>query len=129
MAEKKPNFIVKIPIYDFSVMVSFAQTDEELEKALADWETKYEGQKELYEMEDLTNGRACMFECGSLLIRMKKYPIDSRDYGNLQHEIYHIVTFLMDKVGVRFMMSVSCEAYAYLIGYLTQEIYENIDTD
>lgn len=52
-------------------------------------------------------------------------PKSVTDYGTLAHEIFHAVTFILTRIGMS-LTNESDEAYAYLIGYLTKEIYKHI---
>lgn len=118
---KKDNFVIDLVIYPFEVMVSFGQTDKELEKDLnkvgLDWDDK---------CKIIGMGKYVMFPNNTSLIRLFNYPEYHSDYGVLQHEIFHCVTFIMDKIGIELSLYKSDEAYAYLIGYLTEEIYKKI---
>jgi hypothetical protein len=71
------------------------------------------------------SGRTVMFKSGHFLIRMPVVPSTCGEYGTLAHEIFHCVEFLMERIGMRLTVD-SDEAYAYLIGYLTTEIYKRI---
>lgn len=122
MKRKKLNVIIPLVVYPFDIMFSFGETDDELKKAFSkyhlDWDEnmKMRGQ-----------GRYWMhLETNQSVIRLWNYPETPADYGTLQHEIFHAVTFIMDKIGAKFELSKSDESYAYLIGYLTTQIYKLI---
>lgn len=51
----------------------------------------------------------------------------STDLNTIAHEVFHIVMWHNKYIGQRFNSS-SEESYAYLFGYLIQEIYEFIKT-
>lgn len=119
---KKLNLIVPLIVYPFDVMFSFNETDRELKKHLKNYKI---------EVNDITlsfteRGRTTMFEGNQTIIRLKSFPTNSEDYGYLAHEIFHAVTIIMDRIGMKFNPFKSDEAYAYLIGYLTQKIYEKL---
>lgn len=119
---KSKNFLVKLVIYPFDVMVSLGETDKELKKSL----NKYEDAEWDEDMICYGDGRAIITENNHSIIRLKKYPVTNEDYSYLQHEIFHIVTFIMDRIGVKFKLLTSDETYAYLIQFLTKEIYNKI---
>jgi hypothetical protein len=48
------------------------------------------------------------------------------DHGTIAHEVFHAVQFLMDKIGCN-LAHESEEPYAYLIQYVTNKIYENLE--
>lgn len=59
------------------------------------------------------------------VIRMANYPITVIDYGILQHEIFHAADLALRHMGIT-LSDDSDEAYAYLIEYLTTEIYKKL---
>ncbi len=127
--ELKLNKIIPLVIYPFDVLISFNQTDEELGKVLRRLGVK-EHEDVNWKMERVTGvGRTCRFEHGGTMIRLKNFPDSSFDYGCLNHEIFHAVCYIMDAVGMPLQVGVSDEAYAYLIGYLTQEIMKAINKE
>lgn len=123
---KNKNFVIPLIVYPFDVMVSFGQTDDELlktlSKSLTDDEIK---DKKLWSIEKNGDGRTVLFGSGQTLIRMPKVPKSVKEYGTLQHEIFHATEFILSHIGMS-LCKKSDEAYAYLIGYLTTEIYKRI---
>ena len=122
---KPKNFVIPLNIYPFDVMVSFGQTDEELLKNLSKCLTIEQiKNKELWS-DNEKDGRTVIFSSGQTLIRMPKIPKSAKEYGTLQHEIFHATEFVLSRIGMT-LCDKSDEAYAYLIGYLTSEIYKRI---
>jgi hypothetical protein len=119
------NFIVPLVVYPFDVMVSLGETDKELFDKLR---KKGISEDELQEvvLKRTTLARYCLFDCGASLIRMRNIPKTNSEYGHLQHEIFHAVSSILWSIGMKLEIKTSDEAYAYLIGYLTQEIYKMI---
>lgn len=123
MKHKSLNFIIPLVVYPFDVMVSMGQTDEQLEKIL---------DKYLIEAPDTTwkwhnetaQGRFCILSSNQGLIKLRNIPETPVQYGYLQHEIFHYVTHILDRIGMKLILMKSDEAYAYMIGYLTEEIYK-----
>jgi hypothetical protein len=105
-------------------MVSFAETDSVLKRKLK----KYGLDEEAvwHYPSDSKAARAVMFENGQCLIRMRNIPKNPMDIGMLQHEIFHVVTFVMSNIGMDLVIKSTDEAYAYLIGYLTKVIHEKL---
>jgi hypothetical protein len=119
---KSDNFVIPLVIYPFDVMVSLGETDEQLKKA---WVGKYN----LEWRDDMIlsgNGKCIITDGNQTLIRARYYPTDNQDCGTLQHEIFHAVSMVLDAMGMKLEIMVSDEAYAYLIGYLTKQIYDRI---
>lgn len=119
MANKKINFIIPLVIYPFDVMISIGQSDDELTKSLSKFNCEWDDK-----MACEGNGRFYMSGLNQSLIRLSNYPETYFELGTLAHEIFHCVTYILDRVGMKFMLSKSDEAYSYLIGYITTEIYK-----
>ena len=115
-------------VYPFDVMVSIAQEDVQLGYCL----DKYEGltEQEINDCRytsDTCMGRYVNFGMGASLLRIRKLPESAIEYGLLAHEIFHVASTILDRVGMKLEVNVSDEAYSYLIGYLTTEIYQSIN--
>lgn len=115
---KSLNAIIPYVIYPFDIMFSFAETDAELKEKLSKVGCKWD---ELLLCEG--DGRCTMLQGGQTIVRLKHYPKENRHYGILQHEIFHAVDMLFRHIGIK-LNEDSSEAYAYLIQYLTTEIYK-----
>ena len=118
------NFVIPLVVYPFDVMVSFGESDDVLFAKL-----KKKGvditDTNLSVYSDTQRGRTIMFKGNQTLIRMYELRDTPHWYGNLAHEIFHAVEFIMERIGMELTIK-SDEAYAYLIGYLTEEIYKKI---
>jgi hypothetical protein len=126
-AKKSFNVVIPLVIYPFDVMVSCGQSDEELIKELTKKGVDAEEEKHLWQLASPTApGRTAMFSRGQTILRLRNFPDTSFDYGCLAHEVFHAVTFIMWKIGMKFKIMKSDEAYAYLVGYLTEQIMEVI---
>lgn len=118
---KYNNFIVPLVVYPFDVMISLGQSDEELKKNLLKYNIEWDNS-----MKCAGRGSFILLPKNQTIIRLSNYPETCEDYGFLQHEVFHCVTMILDKIGMKFIPRKSDEAYSYLIGYLTTEIYERI---
>ncbi|MBA3829257.1 MAG: hypothetical protein H0X33_10000 [Taibaiella sp.] len=119
------NFIVPLVIYPYDVMVSVAETDEQLRTRLKRYGLDKEDNLWMYSSANKT-GKAVAFPGDQCLIRIKSLPKTPFDFGNLLHEIFHVASFIMWKIGMKLKIKNNDEAYAYLIGYLTKVIYEKL---
>lgn len=108
-------------------MVSFGESDEILSKKLLKKGVKKKELK-LAKIERNGQGRYCLFDSGASLLRLVKIPETPDEYGYLAHEIFHVVSAIMYKIGMPLQVTVSCEAYAYLTGFLTTEIMIKISS-
>lgn len=123
MKKGNKNFIIKLGAFPFDVMFSFGETDKEVFAILRQ---KGIPEKELEHASIAGVGRYCLFENGASLVRLKCKPTTPFDYGCLQHEIFHAVSSILWHIGMKLEIKTSDEAYAYLIGYLTEEVYKRI---
>jgi hypothetical protein len=121
MTKKGKNFIIPLVIYPFDVMVSVGESDSQLTDQLSKYGIEWGD-----DFKCSGKGRSVIMENNQSLLRLHSYPETNEDMGVLQHEIFHVVTFIMDRIGMPLTICVSDEAYAYLIGYLTKEIYDRI---
>lgn len=119
---KSKNFIIPYVIYPFDIMFSFGETDIQLYSKL-----KREGITDFSDCDigGITKARTVMFKEGPTLIRMRHIPKSPEDFGHLQHEIFHAVDFLFMRISIE-LCDKSGEAYAYLIQYLTEQVYKRI---
>lgn len=127
---KKPKKIcrvVDLVVYPFSVMVAFGVSDDEMREHLSRYSLPEDDIVPALFGDNVTvKGRTVMFSNNATLIRTRHFPVSVTQYGQLQHEIFHAVCFIMEQVGMPLQVMVSDEAYAYLIQYLTTQIYEMI---
>lgn len=123
---KSLNFIIPYQLYPFDVMVSLAESDEilfpKLKKLLP--ESSWPDIDEI-KLKATGQGRMVMFSSGQTVIRTRYYPNSPLEFGHLQHEIFHAVEYLMERIGVKHTYECG-EVYAYAIQYLTEKIYERV---
>jgi hypothetical protein len=124
MNKKSLNFIIDLVVYPFQVMVSISESDESLFAKLKKVGVDI-SDTNLHVYSDTQRGRCIMFKENQTLIRMYELRDTPAWYGHLAHEIFHAVEFLMDRIGMK-LTNESDEAYAYLISYLTEEIYKKL---
>lgn len=126
MKSKSLNFIIPLVVYPFDVMVSIDETDEELSKRLKGFSYDQDGVELLMNLPPTTQGRCVMLSSNQTVIRLKKQLTKHQNIANVSHEIFHAVTFILNRIGMKMEVEVSDEAYAYLIAYLTSEIYKKL---
>lgn len=104
-------------------MVYFGKNKKPLRKELA----KYKGlAKSSIKGFKLKEGKTIMFPTGQTLIWLKRKPQSINDLAILNHEIFHCTCFILNRCGIQ-MSKKSDEAFAYLIQYLTEQIYNELD--
>ena len=104
-------------IYPFDVMVSTETNFNKLHKFLID-KLPEESHDEIDSELMSSDGRTIMFSTGQTIIQ-----INTLTPNIIAHEIFHAVFFFMMKINTPLNMDTN-EAYAYLVGYLTGEIYK-----
>lgn len=130
MTKKKPvstNFIVPFGTYPFDLMVSVGQDDDQLGRVLDRHPLTEEDILNCRFGSDTCQGRYAIFSTGGSFIRLRKLPESSFDYGVLGHEIFHVVAGFMLRIGMKLKVGTSDEAYAYLIGHLTEQVYNKLN--
>lgn len=115
--------VISLVIYPYDVLVSFGQSDEDLKKDLKKLGVKWE---ERFSTPADYDGYFTHLKGGGLL-RLIDYPKTPKQYGHLQHEIFHAAETCLQYLGFK-LTDDSCEAYAYIIGYLTEKIYTKMQT-
>ena len=128
MAEVQ-NFIINLEVYPFDLMVHFGDPqimfsrlrDRITQESLLDIQLDFE--------RGVGTGRTLLDEGTGVLLLWIKEPwsdnFSSESFGTLNHEIFHVVELLFDRIGIT-LSGDSSEAFAYLIGFITRKIHENL---
>jgi hypothetical protein len=112
--------VIDLGIYPCKVIVCIE--DKQAIKVLED--VVSESELEIF-LSDENPGLTFMFSCGDVAIFIKEKPATAYQFSKLAHEIYHCATYVLNYVGVKHSKK-SDEAFAYLVGFLTEKIYEPI---
>lgn len=115
------NIIVPRSIYPSDLMCSFGESDKELRERLKAFGVRVKGTAHKYPPQ--ASGITAHYENGFTLIRMRVVPKCPEDYSVLAHEIFHAAGFILEYAGHP-LQGAENEAYAYLVEYLTREIYK-----
>jgi len=124
--KKAEYFIIKLQIYPFDVMVSIEETDEILSKRLKKYGNTEEEISDLMNLKETTNARCIMLPSNQTVIRLKLQPKKYDMMGIVTHETFHATVFILTRIGMKLEQLVSCEAYAYLQQYLTEQIFRKL---
>jgi hypothetical protein len=119
----KPScFFVEHGGYPFDVMVTIGMDLEEVRQRLEDFGVELtDDDEESFEADRLLAGRTVMLEGGQSVIALVAFDGTPVCYARLAHEVFHAVTFLMERIGMK-LCSKSDEAYAYAVAGLTESI-------
>lgn len=125
------NFIIDVVPYPVEVMVSYCQTNDELIKNVKKWKCgEREQWKFIESIEDDTDPRDVglihhIEGTGFIIIRLFK-PVKTPDQrGTLAHEVFHAAERTAHQIGL-IHCEQSSEAFAYLIQFLTIQIYKKL---
>ncbi len=127
MKTKSKNFIIPLVVYPFDVMVSLNESNDSLKKNLLKYYKSIEDVDYHFDQygEDEHLGYTIMLPNGQVIIKIKKYPVTNEDYAIVVHEIFHAVSLIFHRIGIK-LTKESDEPWAYMIEYLTKEIYNKI---
>lgn len=130
MKTKSLNFIIPLVVYPFDLMVSVGETSDQWSKAISKRWKPEEIIDDINKRERPTQqGLSYVYtspSCLAAIIKLSRFDKRSpADHGVLAHEIFHITTFVLAQCGLE-LNDNSMEAYAYLHGYITQEIYKKL---
>lgn len=119
------NKTISIDLYSSDVMVHFGSR-KELRKAIARIFNKDTTKAIAKEFVGDYLGRTVLLPNGSVILYMPKSPSTIEDYAVLQHEIFHVAFFVLERIGIA-LSEDSDEAYSYLIQFLTKRILEEFN--
>lgn len=124
---KKALFVIQTHIYPCNILVSVNQTKEDLAKSLV---KSFKQNTE----EEYLNGvlagpygaRTFWFEGGGIVLHFPNLCDCSFCKGIVAHETFHAVECIFDYIDLKHDKSTSSEAFAYLIGYIVEEIHKKL---
>jgi hypothetical protein len=128
--KKKAHFNVDISIYGRSMSCFIGFSIEEMTKQIVSrkmqrWATPFDAVKIINKLKENPGGLSTMFEGGHMFLWVSDEVKGSEFHGLLSHEVSHIVQQIMHFVGAPLSPD-SFEPYAYLDGYLTEQIYAKL---
>ena len=125
------NFILQVPPYPVEVMVSINETNDQLIRKVKRWllnERTKLSFVESIEQDDVKEIGGVVYDCagcGTFVLRISDPIKSAESHGCLAHEIFHVVEKVADHIGMKHC-SGSSEAFAYMISYLTENIYKRL---
>lgn len=121
-------FVIDIPLYNRDLLVVFGDTEYLAKQVSEAYDIPlHEVYPIIEDIDGRSDGRYYFnVEQGSRLVWMPRVPEEPQEYATLAHEIFHAVFGIMDEIGASPTKD-SEEAYAYLVGYLTKEIYASFN--
>lgn len=117
--------IIPIEIYSRDVMVHFGSR-KKLRRELAKYFSKDEAGNIADNFADVSRGKTSVLSGGQIILFLPRQPKSLTDYAVLQHEIFHVAFFVLEKAGI--VLNDTCdEAYSYLIQFLTKRILQEFN--
>lgn len=118
--------VISIDIYNIDILF-VVSSKQELEQALKKHLDKEEAEDSynvmIRDIGDNTLGRSASLNSGQIVLWVK----NANDKGTIAHEIFHIACYIMERSGIS-LCHESDEAYAYLIGYITNKVNDILDS-
>lgn len=118
----KKHFFIDHGTFPFDIAVFIGYEHLEMLKRLEKLTELTEEEKEELEMEGL--GRTVMLSGNRTVMQFKNIVCPIKFHGIVNHEIFHAVEFLFDRVGIPHDSSTTSESYAYQGQYLTEKFYK-----
>jgi hypothetical protein len=124
------NFIISLQIYPYDIWFSIGESNAKFVTSLADRLTD----EQLIDLKDdiISTWRPTLrgrtyhsLIGGQTIIRLPKRPRTAVELGTLSHEIFHACEFICRRIGLQ-LNEGSDEAYAYMIGYVTEKFWERM---
>ena len=121
-------FVIDIPLYNRDLLVVFGDRGYLVNQISEAYNISLQSAYSITEdIDDYSTGRYYFnIEKGKRFLWMAKVPEKPQEYATLGPEIFHAAFGIMDEIGAS-PSEDSEEAYAYLIGYLTKEIYTSFN--
>lgn len=117
---RRLNFFFPLEVYPYNIVVSIAETDEELKKSLKKLHIEWN--------EDMIcpgSGRFIMKD-KNVVIRIKSYPNNAFGISTVSHEAFHTTAHVLEDIGMSLVLSSNDEAFAYLLDFIVYKIYKKI---
>lgn len=121
----KDLFVVDFGTYPFELLVCFGEDRGPMYRYLLKNDVPEEYVDDLKNHSFGVEFSALHDDKGTSILWLTERPNTPYYQGLLSHEVYHAVCNLFDYIGLDYNKG-SEEAFAYMIGYLTEEIYKRI---
>jgi len=118
------DFIIKLDVYPFHILVSIDQTDDQLKKVLKTLKIAKSIIDNMPTMSETSTGSTLMLPTNQTIIRLKTRPDKYEFMAIVAHEALHATSFILNKVGIPFDQENSEEAYTYLMQHICYVIYQ-----
>lgn len=123
---KPQQFEIPVDIYRRSILVCINESNEEVKRILLESDYSEEKSNEVSEYwPDGIGAFTHVFDSRNCFMRFKILNVDPKFHDQVAHEIFHCAAAILDHMGIK-LGSKPEEAYAYLIGYITRQFYENL---
>lgn len=118
----KKHFFIDHGTFPFDIAVFIGYEHDEMLKKIEKLTDLTEEEKIALEMEG--SGRTVMLSGNKTVMLFKNIDCPIKFHGVVNHEIFHAVEFLFDRVGIPHDPHTTSESYAYQGQYLTERFYK-----
>ena len=120
------HFVVEMIPYNTQVIVSLGEDKETIIKTLYGYKCpKDVSQPIIDQLDESSSGYFLDFSNGFMLLAVKNYPINLKDFKTLVHEITHVSQATLEFAGIK-ISEETTEPLAYTTAYLYYEIMKKV---
>ncbi len=115
---------LRIPIYDHSIFIMFDVVDSDVIKHFDSLGYDRDQYDEVINRDPGDVGLTHIMPNGNVVMLIHKNKDGSYD-NVINHECFHATHFILDRIGMKFEIGVSDEAYAYLNAWIIDQVKKN----
>ncbi|MGF7218625.1 hypothetical protein GGR92_004804 [Spirosoma lacussanchae] len=127
--ETSRRFLIDLDPYNRQLYVSIAENDDRLRDGLSRFMNPSlvdEWMELIGPMSSYQDGRTASILGSGIVLRLREYPTHNRHLAAIAHEVFHVVEFMFHSINLPHNAEISSEAWAYMIGHIHHQIYQNI---
>lgn len=121
---KKPRtgiLPVVVTVYGIGIVFAFGSSKKQIDAYIKRYKLQLNYPAEMLDKTRDIPG-SCYQQGTTALVYLKTWPGPASDYNTLQHEIFHACDLTLRQIGFD-LNNASQEAWAYMIGHVTQKVY------
>lgn len=122
MKGKKRHILIKGTVWPYDIIVTLGTTQRQFLDYVGKNFVNALSKDDIESLEFIKKGRTVRLENNAIVLWLKEYPSSPEWFGHLAHEIFHAADMILEQAGVTHTND-SDEVWAYLIDWITKEIY------
>lgn len=127
--KRKARFVVPIDIYEREILFLIGYSSSELKKYISSSSGRKwfdsETAKMVYDASTSADGLTIKTRDGGHIVWIMNGLPKIQFSGTLSHEIFHACHDILEYKGIK-LSKETCEAYAYMVGFITTEVYRKL---